>query len=89
MRVLLLALLLGGCATTRTVIKEVPVEVRIPVSAPCMGQRPDPVSGLRESLTRQEWDSLSTDQRENLLGAQALLHKIYGERATIAAAGCL
>lgn len=81
------AAMLSACQT-RTVVKEVPIEVKVPVAAPCMGQRPEPVEALRDSLSREEWDALTTDQRENLVAAQALLRKIYGDRLTDASAGC-
>lgn len=84
--VTLAALSLTGC--TRTIIKEVPVEVKVPVTVPCMGERPATVDALRDSLTREEWDLLTTDQRENLLAAQALAHMIFGNRLTDASAGC-
>jgi hypothetical protein len=82
----LLALSLAGC--TRTITKEVPVEVRVPVTVPCMGDRPGAVTALIDSLSRDEWNALTTDQRANLLAAQALERKIYGDRLTDAAAGC-
>lgn len=81
------ATLLAGCQT-RTVIKEVPIEVKVPVAVPCMGERPGPVGALIDSLSRDEWDALTTDQRANLLAAQALMRKIYGDRLTDASAGC-
>ena len=43
---------------------------------------------LREQLTRDQWDGLSTDQREKLLGAQALDHLVYGDKLDVATAGC-
>lgn len=84
---IIIAALLTGCQT-RTVIKEVPIEVKVPVAMPCMGARPGDVTALRETMSREEWDSLTTDQRENLMAAQALARKIYGDRLTDASAGC-
>ena len=85
--VTLAALMITGCAP-QIVYRDRPVEVRVPVSAPCMGERPDEPISLRDQLTREEWDALTTDQRENLMGAQALLRKVYGDRLTAASAGC-
>jgi hypothetical protein len=82
----LAALSLAGC--TRTITKEVPIEVKVPVTVPCMGARPSPVQALRESLSREEWDALTTDQRANLVAAQAIERMIYGNRAADASAGC-
>lgn len=85
----LASMLLAGCAQKQgSIIKEVPVEVKVPVVVPCMGERPEEVLSLRDQFTREEWEALTTDQRENLLAAQALLRKIYGDRLTAASAGC-
>lgn len=81
-----LALVLTGC--TRTITKEVVVEVKVPVTVPCMAERPGAVTALIDGLSRDEWDALTTDQRANLLAAQALERKIYGDRLTDASAGC-
>lgn len=83
-----LALLLAGCATPDTIIKEVPIEVKVPVTVPCMGERPEEPQALRDFISRDAWDALTTDQRENLTAAQALAHKNFGDRSTVAAAGC-
>jgi hypothetical protein len=82
------ALALAGCVTREPVIEERIIEVKVPVTVPCMGQRPGAVTALIQSLSRAEWDALTTDQRANLLAAQALERKIYGDRLTDAAAGC-
>jgi hypothetical protein len=82
------ALTLAGCVTREPVIEERIIEVKVPVTVPCMGQRPDPVQALRDSIGREEWAVLTTDQRAALVAAQALAHKLLGERATDASAGC-
>lgn len=80
---------LMGCKTTEPVIVEKIVEVRVPVNAPCVaGERPAEPVALRDRIGRAEWDALTTDQRENLAQAQALDRKLYGDRITIATAGC-
>lgn len=81
-----LALALAGC--TRTVTKEVVIEVKVPVTVPCMGEHPASVTALIESLSRDEWDAMTTDQRANLLAAQAIERKVYGDTLTDASAGC-
>ena len=91
MRIVAITLLLGlsACASEpKTVIVDRIVEVKVPVTVPCMAERPAAVTALIESLSREEWDALSTDQRANLLAAQALERKIYGDRLTDASAGC-
>lgn len=82
-----LGLVLAGCQT-RTVIKEVPVEVKVPVTVPCMGLRPDLVEPLNSTITPDEWEALSTDQRAALLAAQSLAWKILSWQALDASAGC-
>jgi len=82
-------LCLTACAGDREpIIQTRTVEVKVPVTVPCMGERPGPITALSDSISREQWDALSTDQRANLLAAQALERKVYGERATDAAAGC-
>jgi hypothetical protein len=82
----LAAMALAGC--TRTITKEVPIEVRVPVAVPCMLARPEVEPSLKEQIERDQWDDLTTDQRANLVAAQALARKLYGDRLTDAAAGC-
>lgn len=93
MKLLWIAPLLVLAACTKTVevpvIKEVPVEVKIPVAQPCVsGQKPVEVQPLRDKVSSQEWNALTTDQRENLLGGQSLDRKGYGDRLAVATAGC-
>ena len=80
------ALLIAGC--TRTVYVDRVVEVKVPVAAECLGEVPDQVAALRDTIGREHWDSLTTDQRANLVAAQGLDRKVYGDKVTIAAAGC-
>jgi hypothetical protein len=75
-------------------VREVPVTVtkvvenKVPVSTPCVKDRPEEVVPLRQRLPREDWDRLTTDQREKLLGAQAMDRKAYGEKLSVATAGC-
>lgn len=85
---LLIAVAFATTGCTRTVYEEKVVEVKVPVAAPCVVDRPAEPISLRDTLSREEWDSLTTDQRENLMAAQALLRKVYGDRLTVATAGC-
>lgn len=86
--VLPLFLLLGACATPATIIKEVPVEVKVPVTVPCVQNKPAEVQPVKQKLTREQWNHLTTDQREKLLGAQSLNRKAYGDSLNVATAGC-
>jgi len=87
-RAIILTLALAGCTRTVTVTKEVPVEVRVPVAVACVLERPDEVVPLRYKIAREQWEALSTDQRENLLQAQALDRKAFGDKLFVATAGC-
>lgn len=87
----LIVLLAAGCTKTIEVpvVKEVPVEVKVPVAQPCVsGDRPEEVQPLSSKLSREEWQSLTTDQREKLLGAQAQDRKGFGDKLAVATAGC-
>lgn len=70
-------------------IKTQLVEVKVPVVASCrQGEAPTEPVALRDRMLREMWDIMSTDQRENLLQAQALDRKIYGDKLTVNTAGC-
>lgn len=84
---LIAAAALTGCSA-KTVYVDRIVEVKVPVTVPCKGDEPDPITMLRETMSREEWDALTTDQRANLLAAQALAWRTFGWQATDAAAGC-
>lgn len=82
-------LLLAGCATPAPIIRDRVSEVKVPVVAPCRsGERPTEPVSVRDRLPRAEWDALSTDQRENLLQAQALDRKAFGDKLVVNTAGC-
>ena len=77
---------LAGC--TSTVVKDRPVEVKVPVTAPCVTNKPKEVQALRDRVTKERWASLSTDQRQSLLLSQGLDRKAFGEQAMVVIAGC-
>ncbi len=83
-----LALLAACAGKSEPVIETRVVETKVPVTVPCMGERPATIAALIDSIPRAEWDALPTDTRANLLAAQALERKLYGERLADAAAGC-
>ena len=83
----LASIALASCGS-KTVYVDRVIKVNVPVAAPCMGTAPDPVEMLREQIPRDEWDALTTDQRENLIAAAALAWRIFGWQATDASAGC-
>jgi hypothetical protein len=84
-----LALLVAGCAgRPEQVIVEKPVEVKVPVAVPCVVNKPSEPTSLRDRVPRATWDAMTTDQREKLAQAQAMERKAFGDRLTIATAGC-
>ena len=84
-----LALLLAGCATPKTVIKEVPVEIKVPVTVPCLsGERPAEPTPLSQQFTREQWDYLSLEERQAKTLAQALEWKAFGIKLNSVTAGC-
>lgn len=86
---ILAALALAGCATPAPVIKEVPIEVKVPVAVSCLeGSRPVEPVALKDRFPRQEWERIATEEREALIIVQALDRKIYGDKLTGATAGC-
>jgi hypothetical protein len=85
--VLLLPLALLAACQTGPVKDD--TTVLVPVSAPCVqGQRPVEVKALKETMTKEQWDTLSTDQREKLLLANAADRKAYGDQLFVVTAGC-
>lgn len=90
-RICLLAVVLGGCSTTRElpIVRDRVSEVRVAVAAPCrQGERPTEPVSLRDRFTNEEWQAMTTDQRENLVSAQGLDRKVYGDRLAVNTAGC-
>jgi hypothetical protein len=82
--------LLSGCGQERPVTVSVkPTLVEVPVSAPCVqGTRPDPVAPVRNTYSREQWNALTTDQREKILGSNGMSRKAYGDKLYVATAGC-
>jgi hypothetical protein len=85
-KIVVLALLTAGC--TSTVVKDRPVEVKVPVTVPCVKDKPKEVQALRDQMTKERWASLATDQRQSLLLGQGLDHKAFGNKAMVVIAGC-
>jgi len=78
--------MLPACATTKEpVIRTETVEVRVPVFVPCVNadNRPERVVPLNERMSREEWDALSTDQREFLLTANGERRIVYENEAEV------
>lgn len=88
-RILLLTLACSACASPGVVVQKELVETKVPVAAPCIsGERPTEPTALRDKVDRGDWTSLSTDQREKLLQAQAQDRRAFGDQLTVATAAC-
>ena len=87
-----LLLLLSGCSHFATKHEFVTVdrvhELKVPVSSPCMGLKPDEPVAMRDRYTRDYWNAIGTDQREAATGSAAIGRKLYGDQLSVAAAGC-
>lgn len=83
---LLLLLALCGCARGAVVVDR-PITVKVPVAVPCVaGVRPDPVSALKSR--HPDWAGYSVKQKAELVSAQALRHKSYGQALGASTGAC-
>lgn len=85
---LILLAALAGCTRTVTVVKEVPVEVKVPVATPCLIDPPAEIEALNLNVDQDHWNEMGTDQREALIGAQAIARKRYGDELSVSSSGC-
>lgn len=85
--ILSLAALVALSACGGTIVQDRPVTVKVPVTVPCVsGERPAAVSSLKS--TNPDWYALSVKQKAELVTAQALRHKSYGEAENAATSAC-
>lgn len=85
MRYLVLLLALAGCGGT--VVQDRPTVVKVPVTVACVsGARPDPVESLKAQ--HPDWASYTPKQKAELVAAQALRHKNYGQELNSATGAC-
>ena len=88
MRILLLALLLCGCAS-RVVVQDRPTVATVAVTVPCVsGARPDAVAPLSAQYGPQEWAGMTPKQKAALAAAQGLRHKNRAEALDAATGAC-
>lgn len=81
------AALFALAACGGTIVQDRPVTVKVPVTVPCVsGDRPASVSSLKS--TQPDWYALSVKQKAELVAAQALRHKSYGEAENAATSAC-
>lgn len=84
----LAALLTASCAAPGTIVEDRFTEVRVPVAAPCAGERPAIVSPLRERFTDGDWAAMDVRQKAAAVSRQGLDLRTYGEKLDAATAGC-
>lgn len=81
-------LILSACTTP--VIKDRVETVKVPVTVPCVKDtRPEEVKPLKQTMSKQQWDALTLDQREKLLLGNGMARKTYGDQLYVATSGCL
>lgn len=86
--ILISSLALTACQTP-TVIEERFTEVKVPVTVPCVRDtRPTEVVALKDKVDLEQWNQMTTDQREKLLLAKGLDRKVYSEELYVSTAGC-
>lgn len=84
-----LCLILAACSGRGAVIVDRPTPVSVPVQVPCVaGPRPDDVEALKAKYTAAEWRALTVKQKAELVAAQALRHKSYGQAVNAATGAC-
>ena len=80
------ALLLSGCGDT--VVEERPVRVNVPVTQPCVGNRPALVATLKQDYTDAEWRAMDVRQKSAAVGRKGLERQAYGESLNAATGAC-
>lgn len=84
---LLAATLLTACGP-RVVTKETIKTVSVPVVQKCASEKPEAVTPINQTLTTEQWDSLSHKQRAEIMAAQALARLNYSDALTAATSAC-
>ncbi|MDZ4307544.1 hypothetical protein [Allopontixanthobacter sp.] len=78
----------SGCSSSGTIVRDRPVEVRVPVPQPCAGPRPARIIPLKDQLTFEDWIARDVRQKAATIGKQALDRQTYGEQLDAATAAC-
>ena len=84
----LIVLLLAGCATQPTVIRDRPTQVSIPVIQPCASERPAPIVPMNQRYSETEWEGLSFKQRAEIVAVQGLARMNYADSLNAATSAC-
>lgn len=83
--VLVLACIALSACSSHTVTRDVPVTVKVPVSAPCLGTLPIKPPPLPDS---SHWAQMDVRQKSAAVGAKAIQWRDYGEQMEAAAGAC-
>lgn len=81
---ILAAAALSACSTAKPV-QDRPVIVNVPVSQPCVGERPLPPTPLARAYN---WDAMDVRQKAAAVAKQALEWQTYGEQLNAATGAC-
>lgn len=81
-------LLLAACGHTPTVVRDRPTPVSVAVIQKCAGERPAPVTPMRDRIEAAAWDALSLKQKAQTATAQALRRMNYGDELGAATSAC-
>jgi hypothetical protein len=69
------------------VVQDRPTVVKVPVTVPCVsGERPLAIIPLKEQYP--DWQDKTPKQKAELVAAQALHHKSYGQELGAATGAC-
>lgn len=79
--------MLAGCGG-KTIVKDVPVRVSVPVVQPCAGIRPEVVSTLRDRYSDDQWRAMDVRQKAAAVSQVALELRTYGEQLNAATGAC-
>lgn len=85
-KILAISFLVLLAACSPTVVKERPVQVKVPVAQPCALQRPErPVELVQQT---PHWNAMDVRQKSAALGKWALELLSYSEQLDAATAAC-
>jgi len=84
--VLAAAFALAGCGGR--IVKDRIVTVNTPVVQPCAGQRPAPVTTLRQDYPDSAWSAMDIRQKAAAVGSKGLERQGHAEKLNAATAAC-
>ena len=88
MRMIALVLLLAGCSSNPTVVKERVETVSVPVIQKCASEKPPQVAPIDSRYSVEQWEALSHKQRAEIVAAQALARMNHADALAAATSAC-